>query len=209
MRIDHLVPMKIKIGVIFTMKKLISLSMAALCLLSCAVSCGDSSSSKSKKSDSPFVGKWEASSLKMGDMTLESLMGIPMYAVANAEIKDDGTIVVASPLAGEDLGMEGFSVSDGDEPQEGTWKEVDEDTIEVTVEVSNEDKDEDKETLSFDLVDGKLVMSEEEEGMSTSVTFVKVDDFTKIDVDEIKKNMEESGGLFGGLGADDTDDDNE
>lgn len=195
------------------MKKLISLSMAALCLLSCAVGCGDSSSSKSKKSDSPFVGKWEASSMKMGDMTLESLMGIPMYAVANAEIKDDGTIVVSSPLAGEDLGMDGFSVSDGDEPQEGTWKEVDKDTIEVTVKVPDEDKDEDKdddkETLSFDLVDGKLVMSEEEEGMSTSVTFVKVDDFTKIDVDKIKKDMENSGGLFGGLGGDDTSDDEE
>lgn len=199
------------------MKKLISLSMAALCLLSCAVGCGDSSSSKSKKSDSPFVGKWEASSMKMGDMTLESLMGIPMYAVANAEIKDDGTVVITSPLASEDLGIEGLSASEGDKPQEGTWKEVDKDTIEVTVEVPEEegsDKEDKKETLSFDLVDGKLVMSEEGETESSaafnaSFTFVKVDNFTKIDADQIKKDMEESGGLLGGLGADNTSDDKE
>lgn len=166
------------------MKKLISLSLAALCLIGCAAGCGKKDDeSESKKKESQFVGKWECSEMSFGGTTMENFMGIPVAAMLQAEVTDDGKFTMNSAL------------SDGDaDNQTGEWKEIDENTIEVTVEADGE-----KETLELEFKDDKLVMSEDMgNGMGNAeVTFIKVDKFTEFSEEDLKGNLD-----FGDIGLD-------
>ncbi len=176
------------------MKKLISLSLAALCLIGCAAGCGKKDDdSDSKKKESKFVGKWECSELKMGGTTMTDLFGVPLAALAQVELKDGGTMTMISAL--DEEGATG----------EGKWKEIDEDTVEITVEADGE-----SETMTFDYADDKLVFSEEAETTEdsedsddfmdlgdVSLTFIKVDKFTEFSEDELKGNLD-----FGDIGLD-------
>lgn len=169
------------------MKKLISLSLAALCLIGCAAGCGKKDDeNESKKKESLFIGKWECSEMSFGGTTMTDFLGVPVAAMAQVEIKDGGKMTMISQLESEG------------ETSEGTWKEIDEDTIEVTP-VDGED-----ETLTFDYKDGKLIASGPEEDSEDSfgfgdmsITFIKVDKFTEFSEEDLKGNLD-----FGDIGLD-------
>lgn len=172
------------------MKKLISLSLAALCLIGCAAGCGKKDDeSESKKKENQFIGKWECSEISFGGTTMTDFMGIPVAAMAQIEIKDGGKMTLTFQLEGDD------------ETTEGTWKEIDEDTIEATpVEGENE-------TIMLDYKDGKLIAASPEEDAEDSLgfgdmslTFIKVDKFTEFSEEDLKGNLD-----FGDLDFDDED----
>ena len=103
------------------MKKMLSLSFAAMFIVSCVSGCGkkDDSSSETKK-ESKFVGKWECEKLAWNGKEMDSLLGKPANVLLQAEIKDDGTFVAHSAM--ED------SV---DASNEGSWKEISDTKLEV------------------------------------------------------------------------------
>lgn len=157
------------------MKKLISLSLAALCIIGCAAGCGKKDDDeKSSKKESNFVGKWECSEMSFGGTTMTDLMGIPVNAMLQAEVTDDGKFTIFSALADED-----------DDTNQGTWKEIDENTIEVTIEADDE-----KQTIEAEYKDGKIVMSEEVDGMGTTeIYLVKVDKFTEFSEEDLQNSF--------------------
>ena len=166
------------------MKKLISLSLAALCLIGCAAGCGKKDDeSESKKKESQFIGKWECSEMSFGGTTMTDFLGVPVAAMLQAEVTEDGKFTMNSALA-----------DDSDDNQTGEWKEIDENTIEVSVEADGE-----KETLELEFKDDKLVMSEDMgNGMGNAeITFIKVDKFTEFSEEDLKGNLD-----FGDIGLD-------
>lgn len=157
------------------MKKLISLSLAALCLIGCAAGCGKKDDeSVSKKKESKFTGKWECSEMSFGGTTMTNFMGIPVNAILQAEVTDDGKFTMFSALADE-----------GDNSKEGTWKEINENKIEVTVEMEDE-----TQTIEAEYKDDKIVISEEVEEVGTSeIYLVKVDKFTEFSEEDLKNSL--------------------
>ncbi|MBQ6180480.1 MAG: hypothetical protein IJK31_02200 [Ruminococcus sp.] len=150
------------------MKKLMSLSLAALFIMSCGAGCGkkDDSSSE-KKEPSKFVGKWECEKMSWNGAETDSFLGTPVSVMLQAELTDDGKFIAHSAM--ED------SV---DADNNGTWKELSENSIEVTGNIRGEER-----TLQLEYQDNKLVGDLNESGINAVVYLVKVDEFTEYDPD--------------------------
>ncbi|MBQ3948559.1 MAG: hypothetical protein II656_08570 [Ruminococcus sp.] len=151
------------------MKKMLSLSFAAMFIVSCVSGCGkkDDSSSETKK-ESKFVGKWECEKLAWNGKEMDSLLGTPANVLLQAEIKDDGTFVAHSAM--ED------SV---DASNEGSWKEISDTKLEVKGKLLGEDRN-----IEIEYKDDKLVADLTESGTNAVIYLVKVDEFTPMDSED-------------------------
>lgn len=123
----------------------------------------------------PFLGKWECEKMVIEGEEMTDLMGIPVYAVFQLEIKDDFTAVMGESTA---------EMSDAEEAIVYTWGIVSETEIEIV----NDLGDAMMLTLDGDYLVGT------EEGFDEQIYLAKVDDFTPFDFEEFMSQFETSEG---------------
>ena len=148
------------------MKKLMSLSLAALFIMSCGAGCGkkDDSSSE-KKEPSKFVGKWECEKLEWNGAEMDTFLGTPVNVMLQAELTDDGEFIAHSAME-----------ESVDADNNGTWKELSDTSIEVTGKIQGEER-----TLQLEFKDDRLVGDLNDSGFNALVYLIKVDEFSKYD----------------------------
>ena len=138
------------------MKKALCAAVASLLMASCFAGCGDKS--EDKKSSSDFLGKWECQYVSTNNVKMEQFMGVPISAIAQLEVKNDGTYSITSAVAS----MNTYNST-------GSWKAVDSDTIEFNM---NNNKG------VCDLKGGQLVMNRTESGFTVEMAFSRVTEFS-------------------------------
>ncbi|MDE6780738.1 MAG: hypothetical protein K2J40_04675 [Ruminococcus sp.] len=126
----------------------------------------------------PFLGKWECEKLVVDGQEMTDLMGLPLYAVFQLEVKEDGTAVMAETMA---------ELSDSEEAVTYTWGIVSDNEMEIV--------DPDDNVMLFVLKDDYLVGTEE--GYDEQLYLAKVDEFTPFDLEAFMNDftlegMEES-----------------
>ena len=159
------------------MKKLLSLSMAALFIVSCGAGCGKKDDSSSEKEPSKFAGKWECEKMAWNGAEMTNFLDTPVNVMLQAELTDDGQFIAHSAM--ED------SV---DAENSGSWKELSDDKIEITGTVNGEEQ-----TLELEYKDNMLVGDISESGMNVQVFLVKVDEFTEYDPSADSSSFDLSG----------------
>ena len=159
------------------MKKLLSLSMAALFIVSCGAGCGKKDDSSSEKEPSKFAGKWECEKMAWNGAEMTNFLGTPVNVMLQAELTDDGQFIAHSAM--ED------SV---DDENSGSWKELSDDKIEITGTVNGEEQ-----TIELEYKDNMLVGDISESGMNVQVFLVKVDEFTEYDPSADSSSFDLSG----------------
>lgn len=121
----------------------------------------------------PFVGKWECEKLIVEGEELTDVMGLPLYAVFQLEIKEDGTAMMAEAVA---------ELSDSEEAVTYTWGVIGDNEIEIVDENSN--------AMTLTLSDNYLVGTEE--GYDEQLYLAKVDEFTPFDFESFMNDLQES-----------------
>lgn len=122
----------------------------------------------------PFIGKWECEKLIIEGEEMTDLMGIPLYAVFQLEINEDGTAVMAEAVA---------ELSDSEEAVTYTWGVVSDTEIAIV----NTDGDSMLLTLEEDYLVGT------EEGYDEQLYLAKVDDFTPFDFESFMNDFQLDG----------------
>ena len=115
-----------------------------------------------------YVGKWQGKELTFNGKKMDSLFGLPVYALVQFELYEDGTLTSDA----------------AEEHQEGTWNVTGSNTIEMTI---------DGESSEMKYEDGLLFLSESEDGVSVEFYLEKVDEFTPFDIDSWEENFDLSG----------------
>ncbi len=115
-----------------------------------------------------YVGKWQGKELTFNGKKMDSLFGLPVYALVQFELYEDGTLTSDA----------------AEEHQEGTWSVTGSNTIEMTI---------DGESSEMKYEDGLLFLSESEDGVSVEFYLEKVDEFTPFDIDSWEENFDLSG----------------
>ena len=178
------------------MKKLMCTAVACSLMLCGLVGCGKDDDSKGA-SGNGFEGKWQCSEMVSDGTSLTTipLFDIPLNALFHIEIKDNGTYVISTGVVGGD------EESSTSKDAEGKWEKVDDDTIKFTKpEGATEATDSDGgladpemfEEAEFDLKDGNLVMSTEEEGKTLEIKFERVSEFATYDMSNLAFSMNAS-----------------
>lgn len=147
------------------MKRIISLTLVAILMLICLVSCGE-------KRDPKYIGKWEATGLTVNGETMEKFLGVPLGALFRFEIEDNGKVIWKSAVNND-------IINNANENTEIRWKETETDVLQFTVKDLTGKND--PETMIMKYKDGKLVVEEN----GSSIELVKVDEFTEIDPDDL------------------------
>ena len=119
-----------------------------------------------------FLGKWECEKMIIDGEEATDLMGIPLYAAFQLEIKDDNTAVMGEALA---------ESSGTSETLKYTWGMVSETELEIV--------DENGSAMLL-TIDGDYIIGTEE-GFDEEIYLVKVDEFTPFDIEEFLNSFEE------------------
>lgn len=119
-----------------------------------------------------FLGKWECEKLVVEGEEMTDLMGIPLYAVYQLEIKEDGTAIM-----GESLN----ELSDAEVSMIYEWGVISDNEIAVI----NDDGD----SMVFTL-EGEYMVGTED-GYDEQIYFVNVDDFTPFDFESFMGEFQE------------------
>ncbi len=120
-----------------------------------------------------FLGKWECEKMVVEGEEMTDLMGIPVYAVFQLDIKDDNTASMADTFA---------EFSDSEEAITYTWGMV----SDTEMEIVNEDGDAMLLTIDGDYLVGI------EEGFDEQIYLVKVDEFTPFDFESFINGFSDS-----------------
>ncbi|MDE6832674.1 MAG: hypothetical protein K2J39_00275, partial [Ruminococcus sp.] len=131
--------------------------------------------------DTAFFGKWECEKIVSEGEEITDLMGIPLYAIYQLEIKDDGTAIM-----GESLN----EMSDAEVAMTYECGMI----SDTEMAIINEDGD----SMVF-TIDGDYMIGTEE-GYNEQLYFVKVDEFTPFDFEAFMNEFQES---LGDLEVDD------
>lgn len=113
----------------------------------------------------PFIGKWECTRLVAGGEDIEELQGLPLYAVFQYDIHEDGTVSLPDSLI-EASGPENVLVY--------TWGMLSEDEIEI-VGIS----DSLRSSIKLTLKDGQLINIDNQR--DEEIYLDKVDEFQYFD----------------------------
>lgn len=119
----------------------------------------------------PFLGKWECEKLVLEGEEMTDLMGLPLYAVFQLEVKEDGTAMMAEAVA---------ELSDSEEAITYTWGVVSDTEIAIV--------DADDNAMLFTL-DGNYLIGTEE-GYDEQLYLAKVDEFTPFDFEEFMNSFQ-------------------
>ena len=119
-----------------------------------------------------FLGKWECEKLIVEGEEMTDLMGIPLYAVYQLEVKEDGTAVM-----GESLN----ELSDAEVSMTYEWGVI----SDTEMAVINEDGD----SMLFKL-DGEYMVGTED-GYDEQIYFKNVEDFTPFDFEAFMGEFQE------------------
>ena len=119
-----------------------------------------------------FIGKWECEKLVVEGEEMTDLMGMPLYAVYQLEVKEDGTAVM-----GESLN----ELSDAEVSMIYEWGVISDNEMAVI----NEDGD----SMLFELSGDYMIGTEE--GYDEQIYFVKVDEFTTFDFEAFMAEFQE------------------
>ena len=79
------------------MKKIVSAILSCAMIAGCLTGCG-------KKYDDKFIGKWEASEMVVDGTSYEDFMGVPLNAMFQFDIQDNGKGEWHSPMSGSSGG---------------------------------------------------------------------------------------------------------
>lgn len=118
-----------------------------------------------------FLGKWECEKLIVEGEEMTELMGMPLYAIFQLEVREDGTAVMAESLT---------EYSDSEEAVIYTWGVVSETEMEIV--------DADNNAMLFTISGDYLVGTEE--GYDESLYLIKVDEFTPFDFESFVNDFE-------------------
>ena len=119
-----------------------------------------------------FVGKWECEKLVVEGEEMTDFMGMPLYAVYQLDIKDDGTAVM-----GESLN----DISDAEVSMTYEWGVI----SDTEMAIINDDG-----TAMRFTYDGTYIIGTEE-GYDEQIYFVKVDEFTPFDFEAFMNEFQE------------------
>ncbi|MCM1313746.1 MAG: hypothetical protein NC040_03285 [Muribaculaceae bacterium] len=119
-----------------------------------------------------FIGKWECEKLVVEGEEMTDLMGMPLYAVYQLEVKEDGTAVM-----GESLN----ELSDAEVSMIYEWGVISDNEMAII----NEDGD----TMIFELSGDYMIGTEE--GYDEQIYFVNVDEFTPFDFEAFMAEFQE------------------
>lgn len=121
----------------------------------------------------PYLGKWECDKLVVDGEEVQNLMGLPLYAVFQLEINEDGTAMMAQAVA---------ELSDSEEAVTYTWGVIGDNEIEIV--------DENNNAMTLTLSDNYLIGTEE--GYDEQLYLAKVDEFTPFDFESFMNDLQES-----------------
>lgn len=153
--------------------------LAAFAVYVLLIGCSDKDSSSSFSSseafsaDPRFTANWEAYEMNFGDSSEDNYLGIPLRAMFQFVVNDDGTAEWHSPVEEQN----------GAESEIMTWRQVEKDEIQL---VPGENSTE--EIMTFEYRDGELVLVEDD----VEIAFEKMDSFTEYTQDELKEMIENS-----------------
>ena len=143
------------------MIKKITIAVTVIVMMLAFVGCGEKYGAK-------YVGKWEATGIKINGETTDNFLGVPIGALFRFELSDRGVVTWKSAVDNE-------IIQNANDETEIKWKETAENTIQFTVKDLN--KKNPDETMVLLYRDDKLVIEEE----GSSIELKKVDEFTEID----------------------------
>jgi len=129
-----------------------------------------------------FLGKWECTKLVVEGEEMEDLMGLPLYAVFQLEIKEDGTASMAEAVA---------ELSESEVAITYTWGVVSDTEIAIV------DSNDNSMLLTLD---GDYLIGTEE-GYDEQLYLAKVDEFTPFDFESFMNDFQ----MDGAEGASDTE----
>lgn len=125
-----------------------------------------------------FLGKWECEKLVVEGEEMTDLMGMPLYAVYQLEVKEDGTAVM-----GESLN----DISDAEVAMTYEWGMISDTEMAIINEVGD--------SMLF-TIDGEYMVGTEE-GYDEQIYFVNVEEFTPFDFEafmaEFQEGLEDTG----------------
>ena len=122
---------------------------------------------------SAFIGKWECEKLVVEGEEMTDFMGMPLYAVYQLDIKEDGTAIM-----GESLN----ELSDAEVTMVYEWGVISENEIAIINDIGD--------TMRFEY-DGTYIIGTEE-GYEEEIYFVKVDEFTPFDFEAFMNGFQEA-----------------
>lgn len=159
------------------MKKIIAIIVPLLLTL-CLVGCG--------KRDPKYIGKWEATEMKVNGESMNNFVGVPLSGLFRFEVGDDGYVSWVSAVDNK-------IIQNANSDTVITWKETEENKITFkTKNLSTGD------TSSMDLFyrDGMLVIEDE----GSAIYIKKVDEFTDIDMNDLNNAADaiQASQAFGG-----------
>lgn len=121
-----------------------------------------------------FLGKWECEKLVIEGEEMTDLMGLPLYAVFQLEVKEDGTAMMAEAAA---------ELSESEEAVTYTWGVVSDTEIAII--------DENDNAMLLTLEGDYLVGTEE--GYDEQLYLAKVDEFTPFDFESFMNDFQLEG----------------
>lgn len=121
-------------------------------------------SSERESNTAMYAGKWQGIELSYNGTKMDNLFGLPVYALVQFEINEDGTIF--SEAGGEHL--------------EGTWEITGERKISMSM---------NGETSDFEYKNSELVLEQSKMGITVEFRLEKVDEFTEFDISEWQDNF--------------------
>lgn len=145
------------------MKKIVSAILSCAMIAGCLTSCG-------KKYDDKFIGKWEASEMVVDGTSYEDFMGVPLNAMFQFDIQDNGKGEWHSPMSGS---------SGGESDMRMEWDSGENGSIDVTAYIENDSESEQKFSMVYD--NGELTFTEDD----VEFHMKKVDSFTQYSQDEL------------------------
>ncbi|MDE6797051.1 MAG: hypothetical protein K2J36_03450 [Ruminococcus sp.] len=121
---------------------------------------------------SAFVGKWECEKLVVEGEEMTDFMGMPLYAVYQLDIKEDGTAV---------MGESFNELSDAEVSMTYEWGVISDTEIAIVNDTGD--------TMRFSY-DGTYIIGTEE-GFDEQIYFAKVDEFTPFDFEAFMNEFQE------------------